>query len=180
MPRVRRCRQYGCHKMVEFPNHYCKKHFEHEAEYLAKRQKWARSHEQSYIHKYNTISRNRNANKSRQYQFYRTKQWVALRRQVLERDNYLCQYCKVQGKFTPNSRTVDHIVPIEVDSTIQASISNLTTTCPTCHRMKTDWEQSYYGTGQENTLKSVEPITDIQAIVILMLNENSKSREKPL
>lgn len=173
MPRVRRCRQYGCHAMVEFPNHYCSEHFEHEAEYLAKRQKWARSHDLKYTHKYNIVSRNRNPNKTNQYQFYRSKQWVVLRRQVLERDNYLCQYCKAQGQFTPNSRTVDHIVPIEVDSSMQANLANLVTTCRNCHRIKTAWEQSYYGTGQENALKDVKEIADIQAIVILMQKHNT-------
>ena len=37
MPRVRRCRYPGCHAMVKLPDHYCREHYEHEAEYLAKR-----------------------------------------------------------------------------------------------------------------------------------------------
>lgn len=173
MPRVRRCRQHGCHAMVELPDHYCAEHYEHEAEYLANRQKWSRSHSKSYTHRYNTVTRNRSDSKSKQYQFYRSRQWVALRQQVLERDTYLCQYCRVQGKLTPNSRTVDHIVPIEFDSTTQASVNNLVTTCAACHRMKTDWEQSYYGTGQGNSLKPVKPIRDIKSVTILMQKCNT-------
>lgn len=40
MPKVRRCRQYGCHAMCLLPKHYCPKHVEHEKEYLATRAKW--------------------------------------------------------------------------------------------------------------------------------------------
>lgn len=168
MPRTRRCRQSGCHAMVQFPDHYCKQHYEHEAEYLASRQKWARSHEQQYSHKYNTVTRNRNAAKQDQYNFYRTKQWSRLRQQVLERNNYLCQYCKVIGKLTPNSRTVDHVIPIEVDASSKADINNLAVICRQCHRLKTDWENNYYGTSKDNELKNVEPIKNINQIVLLM------------
>lgn len=87
MPRYRRCRQPNCHAMVQFPNHYCPKHFEHEAKYLANRQRWARKHsehyqykEKRYNHHYNTVTRN--DNRSEQYKFYRSKQWVDLRLSV--------------------------------------------------------------------------------------------------
>lgn len=74
MSRYRRCRYPGCHAMVQLPDHYCKQHYEHEAEYLANRQRWARSHSQQYQHKYNTQTRNRNSVKHNQYQFYRGRQ----------------------------------------------------------------------------------------------------------
>lgn len=106
MTRVRRCRQQGCHQMVELPDHYCAKHYAHEAEYLASRQKRARSGDQMARHKYNTVTRYRTYDKREQYQFYRGKQWQSLRQLVLDRDHYVCQYC---GR--PNSNTVDHIVP---------------------------------------------------------------------
>ena len=159
MPRYRRCRQPGCHAMVAFPNHYCTKHFEHEAEYLANRQRWARAHSKQYQRKYNTVKRYRNDVKSEQYKFYRSKQWSVLRQQALDRDHYVCQYC---GQ--PNSKTVDHIVPIEYDQQRMASIDNLATICRDCHRLKTLWEQSYYGTGQDNQLKRVPEILKISKI----------------
>lgn len=168
MPRVRRCRQPGCHAMVNFPDHYCQQHYEHEAEYLASRERWARSHDKHYTHKYNTVTRNRDATKREQYNFYRTRQWAHLRQQVLDRDHYLCQYCKTIGKLTPNSKTVDHIVPIEFDETLKANVANLAVICRSCHRAKTEFEQKYYGTGNGNTLKDVEPITDINRIVLMM------------
>lgn len=144
--------------MVNFPDHYCKQHYEHEAEYLASRERWARSHNKHYTHKYNTVTRNRDNTKRQQYNFYRTRQWSHLRQQVLERDHYLCAYCKVQGVITP-AKTADHIVPIEFDKALEANVDNLAVICGKCHRRKTEFEQKYYGTGNGNTLKDVEPIT---------------------
>lgn len=175
MPRYRRCRQPGCHAMAQLPAHYCKQHYEHEAEYLASRQRWARKHaeqyqrhDKRYAKHYNAVTRNRNEERSDQYKFYRSKQWVDLRHSVLDRDHYLCQYCKAFGKLTPNSKTVDHIVPIAYDSDIKANSSNLATICRECHRRKTQWEQSYYGTGQNMAKKDAPEIHDIHRIVILM------------
>lgn len=163
MPRYRRCRYPDCHAMVQLPDHYCKQHHSHEAEYLANRQRWARSHDKQYQRKYNHVTRYRNDVKSEQYNFYRTTTWVRLRQQALDRDHYVCQYC---GQ--PNSKTVDHIVPIEYDPTRKASIDNLATICRQCHRLKTQWEQSYYGTGQGHHRQDVPEIRDISKISRLM------------
>lgn len=167
MPRFRRCRQFGCHAMVKFPDHYCSEHYEHEAEYLADRQRWARSHNQQYTHKYNTKTRNRNSIKREQYSFYKTKQWSHLRQYALERDHYLCRYCRVTGIVTP-AKTVDHIIPIEYEAQSKADINNLAVICGKHHRIKTDWEQSYYGTGQGNSLKQVQTIKSVEAVMVLM------------
>lgn len=171
MPRVRRCRYPGCHAMVKYPHHYCKQHFEHEAEYLASRMKWARSRQKSYVHRYNTVTRNRNKVKQDQYNFYRTKQWQDLRQMVLGRDNFVCRYCQTIGRIVP-SKTVDHIVPLEVAPNKKVDISNLATICGKCHRLKTDWEQRYYGTGQGHQRKRVPEINSIKKIVLLMHEKN--------
>lgn len=163
MARYRRCRYPNCHAMVKLPDHYCKQHYNYEAEYLAKRQRWARSHNTRYQQKYNHITRNRNNVKSQQYKFYHTKTWVDLRRQVLNRDHFVCQYC---GK--PNAKTVDHIVPIEYDAKLKADVNNLAVICLNCHRLKTDWEQIYYGTGECNELKQVQKVHDLKTIARLM------------
>ena len=163
MPRYRRCRYPGCHAMVQLPDHYCATHHDHEAEYLANRQRWARSHSKQYQRKYNHVTRYRSDIKNEQYSFYRTRTWVTLRQQVLDRDHYVCCYC---GQ--PNSKTVDHIVPIEFDPTRKASIDNLATICRRCHRAKTQWEQSYYGTGQGHHRQDVPEIRDISKISRLM------------
>ena len=145
--------------MVQFPNHYCTKHFEHEAEYLANRQRWARAHSKQYQRKYNNVTRYRNDTKSKQYQFYKTKTWAVLRQQVLDRDHYVCQYC---GQ--PNSRTVDHIVPIEYDQQRMASIDNLATICRKCHHKKTQWEQSYYFVHRDEPNAKAVEIHDVNIV----------------
>ena len=161
--------------MVEYPNHYCKCHFEREAEYLASRQKWARSRDQHYQRKYNTVTRNRSEHKSKQYNFYRSRQWSRLRRNILERDNYLCKYCGAINIVTP-AKTVDHIVPIEYDTSLRDDPNNLAVICYSCHRAKTDWEQAYYGTGQGNTLKKVPEIKNINQVIRQM---KKQSPERP-
>ena len=168
MPKVRRCRYPGCHALVPIPSHYCTQHYEHEAEYLANRQRWARSRDKNYQRKYNSVTRNRNADKSSQYNFYRSRQWVGLRKNVLERDYYLCQYCKALGKVT-SAKTVDHIVPIEYAPSLKAELSNLATTCSKCHSAKTAWEREYYGTGKDNQLKSVVKIDNIKEVASLIV-----------
>lgn len=173
MPRVRRCRQPGCHAMVQLPNHYCTEHFEHEAEYLANRQRWARSNSRAYSHHYNQVTRNRTMDKIEQYQFYRSRQWQVLRRQALDRDYFVCQYC---GR--PDSKTVDHVVPIEYDPSLKASLDNLATTCSRCHRLKTDWEQDYYGTGQHGELKAIEEIHDVDKIKHMLLDGRERRSQQ--
>lgn len=163
MPRVRRCRQPNCHAMVELPNHYCVQHFSHEAEYLASRAKWARGNNKRKSHIYNTVTRYRDDVKTSQYSFYRTKQWVNMRQRVLDTQHYICQYC---GAI--NSKIVDHTVPIEARPELKDSLTNLAVICIKCHRLKTDWEKEYYGTGQGNSLNDVVPIENINQINRMM------------
>ncbi|WP_318646520.1 HNH endonuclease [Lacticaseibacillus rhamnosus] len=119
--------------------------------------------------KYNHITRNRSASKHEQYQFYKSKVWQSLRQQALTRDSHLCQYCLAQGRVTPGN-TVDHVVPIEFDRSGMGTLSNLATICKDCHRAKTRWEQSYYGTGQQSSkLKEVpalESVSEISKIIL--------------
>lgn len=168
MPKVRRCRAAGCHAMVSTDHWYCLKHRDQEAAYLKSRAKWARGHEATYQHKYNTITRNRSQGKTDQYKFYRSKTWQSLRVSILERDSHLCQYCLADGIYTQGN-TVDHIVPIEFNPSKKGSKNNLATICPKCHKLKTKWEQKYYGTGKENLLKNNKnEINSIEIINSLM------------
>lgn len=64
--------------------------------------------------------------------FYHSKEWQAVRRQVLDRDHYLCQVCKRAGRITP-AGTVHHITPLRVDYSKRLDPANLETICPACH-----------------------------------------------
>jgi 5-methylcytosine-specific restriction endonuclease McrA len=156
MPKVHRCRAAGCHEMVEWPAIYCDKH-----KALAGKTEYRdRSH-------YNRVTRNRTATKHEQYQFYRSKQWRGLRQRALARDHHLCQYCLVRGVVTP-ANTVDHVVPIEIDAGLATIAGNLATICKDCHRRKTAWEQSYYGTGKANSHTGLPDIHDVKRVVQLI------------
>lgn len=158
MPRVHRCRALGCHNVVEWPARYCAQHksFEAAAD-EKKRDYW----------KYNHITRNRSVSKREQYKFYKTQQWKHLRQLVLDRDYYLCQYCKARGRLTQGN-IVDHVVPIEADANGMSDASNLVTCCKDCHQAKTAWEKTYYGTGQSNALKGSRHLRDVKRIVELI------------
>lgn len=149
MPQVRRCKHQNCHKLVAQPAICCDKHKQYEAEYKAKREKYSRTY-------YNTRTRNRTEDKREQYNFYRSKTWNSLRNIVLNRDNYLCQYCLALGKLTPNSRIGDHVTPVEVAPELRTDPANVATACRTCDNIKRALEQEIYGTGQGNELKNRE------------------------
>ncbi|WKZ96856.1 HNH endonuclease [Lacticaseibacillus paracasei] len=158
MPRVHRCRALGCHNVVEWPARYCAQHKSLEATAdEKKRDYW----------KYNHITRNRSVSKREQYKFYKTQQWKHLRQLVLDRDYYLCQYCKARGRLTQGN-IVDHAVPIEIDQGLATIAGNLATICTDCHRKKTAWEQSYYGSGQTNSRTGLPEIHDVKRIVELI------------
>ena len=64
--------------------------------------------------------------------FYHSSEWQAVRRQVLDRDHYLCQVCKRAGRITP-ATTVHHIIPLRVDYGKRLDLPNLETICRACH-----------------------------------------------
>lgn len=60
--------------------------------------------------------------------------WQKLRKQVLQRDNYLCVTCKAKGRIT-EATDVDHIVAKAHGGT--DDWDNLQSLCSPCHREKT-------------------------------------------
>lgn len=97
------------------------------------------------------VKRSHDADTKERIKFYNTKQWKQLRQQVIARDNGLDQYALRDGLIVPG-KLVDHIVPIEVAPELKDDINNLVLTSMASHRLKTDWEQTYYGTGNYNKI----------------------------
>lgn len=67
-------------------------------------------------------------------------QWDKLRKQVLKRDNYLCQECLREGRLTPlcvkpRDHAVDHIETKAKGGT--DAMTNLQSLCAPCHDRKT-------------------------------------------
>lgn len=69
---------------------------------------------------------------------YNSKQWYAIRKQALLRDNWQCRSC---GRICANKREaqVDHIVP-KKDGGLD-ELNNLQVLCIECHGRKTRNEQ---------------------------------------
>ena len=68
--------------------------------------------------------------------FYHSKEWEAIRLEVLRRDNYTCQKCQVKclGKrLNKPAPHVDHIIPRKEDKTKALDPDNLRVLCPSCH-----------------------------------------------
>ncbi len=144
MPMVRRCRYAGCHTLVERPAYYCNKHKQYEAEYAKQRESYSRTY-------YNKRVRNKDEDNRERYQFYRSKTWSSLRKQALERDSYMCQYCLSLGIKRPNAKIGDHITPAEIAPEMRTELSNIATACRDCDNVKRKLEQEIYGTGRGNT-----------------------------
>lgn len=68
-------------------------------------------------------------------EFYHSREWRAVRLQVLERDGYLCQPCKRAGRITP-AKTVDHIELLRTNWSRRLDLDNLETICRQCHNAK--------------------------------------------
>ena len=64
--------------------------------------------------------------------FYKSRAWVAARRRVLIRDNYLCQECLKQGRIT-RADTVHHKIELKEDWSKRLQLDNLVSLCAKCH-----------------------------------------------
>ena len=78
--------------------------------------------------------------------FYKSKEWVALRVEALERDNYECQQCKREGLVTIDSEkvkgqakqivlNVHHKKEIEFHPELALELDNLETLCVYHHNL---------------------------------------------
>lgn len=64
--------------------------------------------------------------------FYHSREWAAVRAEVLTRDAFQCQVCKRAGRLTIGT-TVHHIIPVRVDPSKKLDPNNLETICRACH-----------------------------------------------
>jgi hypothetical protein len=58
------------------------------------------------------------------------------REAVILRAGFCCEYCQSQDKFSPNSFTIDHVLPSEAGGTDE--IENLAYACFLCNRLKSN------------------------------------------
>ena len=60
----------------------------------------------------------------------------SLKKQVADRAQGCCEYCKSQIRFSPNSFEIDHIIPISRGGVNQ--LENMALACPQCNGHKSD------------------------------------------
>jgi len=80
--------------------------------------------------------------------------WRKIRKQILARDNYLCQPCLRAGRLTP-AKEVDHIIPKAKGG--KDDNDNLQSICVACHKEKTARENGSRKVGYN---EKGEPIGD--------------------
>ena len=83
--------------------------------------------------------------------FYGSTVWRNLRKSILERDNYECQWCKAEGKLTiqyDSVLEVDHIKELEQYPELAYEPDNLRTLCKDCHNKRHD-RMNYRGNERE-------------------------------
>jgi 5-methylcytosine-specific restriction enzyme A len=64
--------------------------------------------------------------------FYKSKEWLQLRKEVLERDNYECQSCKRKGRYR-KAKNVHHIKEVKTHPELALDKDNCESICIQCH-----------------------------------------------
>jgi 5-methylcytosine-specific restriction endonuclease McrA len=64
--------------------------------------------------------------------FYKSREWMALRKKALERDHFECQRCKDLGKYH-KAECVHHVKEVKPFPHLALSLSNLKCLCNACH-----------------------------------------------
>lgn len=75
-------------------------------------------------------------NKNRRRKFYKSKEWIKKRKEIVERDNNECQKCKSKGLATVGQNValdVHHKVHLEDSWELRLDSDNLITLCRPCH-----------------------------------------------
>lgn len=71
----------------------------------------------------------------RQSAFIKSAEWQRQRRRIIFREKGLCQLCKA-----PDSRSVDHIIPVWYTGIEQVPDDQLQLLCESCHGKKSSYE----------------------------------------
>ena len=71
---------------------------------------------------------------------YQSRLWKNTRQIVLDRDQYICQECKRNGRLAVTGRTVDHILGIKSGGSV-FGLHNLEVLCDSCHARKSQGEK---------------------------------------
>src|SRR5699024_6920722 len=118
MKPMKQCNHPACRNLIPFDVDYCAQHTH------MRREKH---------HRYDTV-RNR---EDKQYRdIYHSTRWRKLRKQILLRDDYMCQYFLNKGLYK-QADVVDHIIEVKDEITKAYEPENMQSLCHDCHNKKT-------------------------------------------
>lgn len=108
--------------------------------------------------------------------FLESKKWKRLRKSVLARDGYMCQYCKRFGKRIQADH-VHHVLPREFYPEYRYTPWNLISLCKTCHdSMHNRTDRTLTDQGKELVrIVARKNFLDLEKII---RRENTKSVEE--
>lgn len=93
--------------------------------------------ELQHLRKRNTQRYNRevrhNAYNTEYTTFYNSTAWKKARKQVLLRDNYMCQHCLAKGVVNDEDLIVHHKIELKQDWSKRLDMENLEAVCISCH-----------------------------------------------
>lgn len=92
-----------------------------------------RIHDSKFMCKYKPVKQFKHKEPTEQVAFRNTKAWQRKRKEIKERDNYLCRVCLSEFKFEYNNLSVHHIVPIIDNYDLRLDNDNLITLCSYHH-----------------------------------------------
>lgn len=78
--------------------------------------------------------------RTEQIEFRNTKAWQRKRKEIKERDNYLCRVCLLENRFEYHDLSVHHIVPIIENYDLRLENDNLITLCSYHHKQAENGE----------------------------------------
>ncbi|ULO09660.1 HNH endonuclease [Paenibacillus sp. 19GGS1-52] len=131
----KQCSKSGCNELCDMGQKYCEKHVD---------AKTVRREGNRY---YDMNIRDREA-----VEFYRSKEWLKVRKVALVRDNYLCVKCLEDMKFSRYD-VVDHMLPREWFPELALRVDNLQCLCHMHHNGKTAEDEKKYGKRNNNNMK---------------------------
>lgn len=128
-PKVHYCGHKFCRNIVPLDQRYCPEHLEDGKRYanVSRQQKLADNK------RYDLFQRDAKANS-----FYHSSQWTQLRNYIVAKDMNTCAVC---GNVIDDTKIVDHIVPLRVDSNLKLNKDNLWVLCKHDHNLKTKLEE---------------------------------------
>ena len=118
MKPVKQCNHPACRNLIPFDVDYCAQH----------------THMRREKHHRYDAAREREDKKYRSV--YHSSRWRKLRKQILLRDDYMCQYCLNKGLYK-QADVVDHIIEVKDDITKAYDPENMQSLCHACHNKKT-------------------------------------------